>query len=116
MECIFCKIIKKEIPSTKVYEDENTFAFLDINPVSEGHTLVIPKKHFESIFDIEKEELKQLIKAAQHVAQMRKKQGADGVNIIQNNGKTAGQLVDHIHFHVVPRKKGDGLHLFPRAF
>ena len=114
MDCIFCKIIKGEIPSKKVYEDDRTMAFLDINPVSEGHTLVIPKKHAENLFDIGKDDLLSVIETVKKVAEQRKKDGADGVNIIQNNGKPAGQIVEHIHFHIIPRKNGDCLRFWPK--
>jgi len=108
--CIFCKIVSNEIPSQKIFEDETTFAFLDINPVSKGHALVIPKKHYETLVDVPEEELKQLIVSVKKVAQaILKATKASGFNILQNNGKVAEQLVNHIHFHVVPRFENDSI-------
>ena len=110
MNCIFCKIVNGEIPSHKVYEDEATLAFLDINPVSDGHTLVIPKKHSENIYDIREDSLQKVALTVQKVAKAVKTAfNADGVNILQANGATAGQAVFHYHVHIVPRKQGDKL-------
>ncbi|WP_221288086.1 HIT family protein [Stygiolobus caldivivus] len=105
--CVFCKIVKGELKSQKVYEDENVIAFLDINPIHKGHTLVISKKHYDNIYEIPEEELEKLIVVVKKVAIAIKKLGADGVNIVQNNDEAAGQRVFHIHFHVVPRYHGD---------
>ena len=113
MDCVFCKIVKGEIPSKKVYEDGNVIAFLDINPLSEGHTLVIPKKHAENIFDVSEEELSKVMQVVKKISKKRLEEGAKGVNILQNNGKEAGQLVNHIHFHVVPRNGNDKLRFWP---
>jgi histidine triad (HIT) family protein len=110
--CVFCKIVKGEIPATKLYEDELTLSFLDINPASKGHSLVIPKKHYPTMLDIPEMELAELIKAVQKIgAAAMKATKADGFNIIQNNKEAAGQVVQHLHFHVVPRFKNDGLKL-----
>ncbi|MFH1448283.1 MAG: HIT family protein [Candidatus Micrarchaeota archaeon] len=110
MDCIFCKIVSKEIPSSVVYEDETALAFLDINPLSKGHTLVIPKKHYGSIHEASEEDMAELAKAVKKVAgAIKKTTGSDGINIIQNNGKAAEQLVPHMHFHIIPRFKDDGL-------
>ena len=112
-DCLFCKIINKEIPAIKVYEDEKTFAFLDINPVSSGHTLVIPKKHSRNIFDIEKEDLNAVMNTVQKLSiAMKKAVGVEGLNISNNNEKSAGQVIFHTHFHIVPRKTNDGLELW----
>ena len=108
--CIFCKIVKGEIPcgKGKIWEDCDFLAFLDINPVGEGHTLVIPKKHFENIFDISEEISRKYLNAVKKTAEiLMKKYNSDGFNIVNNNGKSAGQVVNHIHFHILPRKKGD---------
>ena len=114
--CIFCKIISNEIPSQKIFEDGNTFAFLDINPASKGHVLVIPKKHYETLVDVPEEELKQLIVSVKKIAQaILKATKASGFNVLQNNGKVAGQLVNHIHFHVVPRFENDSIKFSLRA-
>ena len=109
-DCIFCAIATGEIPSFKVYEDELVLAYLDINPFSRGHTLVIPKKHSSGMLDTDDETLAAVIvrvkKIAAHVAAML---GCDGFNILQNNGEAAGQTVRHVHFHIVPRWNGDPL-------
>lgn len=101
--CIFCKIIKGEVPSYKVYEDDFVYAFLDINPSSPGHTLVIPKKHSENIFDIDKDDLERVIMVSKKISQKMKDLGCDGINIYNNNGKDSGQIIFHFHMHIVPR-------------
>ena len=110
VDCIFCKIGKGEIPSKKVYEDANTFAFLDINPRNPGHTLVIPKNHYGSILDIPENELSELMKAVKKiVAATKNATKSEGTSITQSNGRAAGQVVGHIHFHVIPRFMKEGL-------
>ena len=107
-ECIFCKIAKGEIPSEKIYENENVLAFLDIFPATEGHILVIPKKHYENIFDIPKDVLKENIEVAQKIAfLLKEKLKAEGINLLNSNNKIAGQEVLHHHIHVIPRYSGD---------
>ncbi len=102
--CIFCAIAEGEIPSFKIYEDEICLAYLDINPFSEGHTLVIPKAHSEGLLDTPCETLAGLVKRVKKVAaHIKETLNADGFNILQNNGEAAGQTVKHIHFHIVPR-------------
>ncbi len=114
-ECIFCKIVSGNIPAYKVYEDKETLAFLDINPVHEGHTLVIPKDHFENIYSIPPETLARLTLTTQKMAvAVKNAVEADGINIIMNNEKDAGQIVFHAHFHVIPRKHNDGLANWPQ--
>ena len=114
-DCIFCKIVKGEIPCSKVYEDENIFAFLDIAPVHKGHTLVIPKKHFETILDVPEQELKELILAVKKVAiAVEKGVDADGFVVTMSNKKAAGQVVPHAHFHIIPRFEDDGLKHWPK--
>lgn len=114
-DCIFCKIVSGELPSYKVYEDERTFAFLDIRPVNAGHTLVIPKKHSTNILDIAQEDWAAVAEAVRVVSlAIDKGLGADGVNIGMNNREHAGQVVYHPHVHVIPRFKGDGLKLMPQ--
>lgn len=107
-DCLFCKIIAGEIPALKIYEDEETLAFMDIYYVGKGHALVIPKKHSQNIFDIEK---KDLINTMEVVRKMSKavKDGvnADGINIHINNGSDAGQVIPHTHIHIIPRFKKD---------
>jgi len=114
-DCIFCKIIKGEIPSAKVYEDDKVYAFLDIMPVNPGHTLVIPKKHSENIFDTDDGDLKAIAVALKKVSiAVKKGVKADGINIGQGNGRAAGQAVFHLHFHIMPRFENDGLEMFPQ--
>ena len=106
--CIFCKIVKGELPAFVVFEDDCVLAFLDINPLAQGHTLVIPKKHYENIFDIDEETLQRIIVVAQKIAQkMKEVLSVEGVNVINASGKTAEQSVPHFHLHLIPRKKGD---------
>lgn len=108
--CIFCKIVDGNIPCIKVYEDTKIIAFMDINPLSLGHTLVIPKEHFENIFEITPEDYGLISIAAAKIAlAVKKALKPDGVNIMQLNGKAANQVVPHLHMHVTPRWLGDGL-------
>jgi len=108
-DCIFCKIVKGELPCTRIYEDDDTLAFLDIGPIVKGHCLVIPKRHYDPITAIPEEDLKNLILSVQKVASAIKNGlAADGLNITQANGAVAGQVVPHVHFHVIPRFEGDG--------
>ena len=111
--CIFCRIVRKQAPSTVIYEDETVMVFLDIRPLNLGHTLVIPKTHYVDIFDIPEKELSQIHKVAKQVSfAIKKATAADGISIIQQNGKAAGQDIFHLHVHVVPRFKGQKLHSF----
>ena len=109
-DCVFCGIAEGEVPSFKVYEDEQVLAFLDINPFAKGHTLVIPKEHYQGLLDTDDKVLADLItkvkKVAAHVALSL---GCDGFNILQNNGAAAGQTVRHVHFHIIPRWNGNPL-------
>jgi histidine triad (HIT) family protein len=109
-DCIFCKIIDAEIPGNIVYEDENVVAFLDANPVSKGHTLVVPKKHVEDIHGAEDMDylMDALVKVSDAVEEAF---DPEGINIAQNNGEAAGQEVFHIHFHVTPIYTGDELQI-----
>src|SRR3989344_1823292 len=114
-ECIFCKIVKGEIPSSKIYENDKVLAFLDIGPVNKGHTLVIPKEHYTNIYDIPEDILKEVVTAAKKISKAIKKGvNADGININQSNDSSAGQVVMHIHFHIIPRFRDDGLKLWPQ--
>jgi len=114
-DCIFCKIIRGELPSFKVYEDEKTIAFLDIKPVNAGHTMVVPKAHSHNIFDISPEDWEATTEVVRKLAiAIEKGLKADGVNIAMNNREHAGQIVDHPHVHIIPRFKGDGLKLMPQ--
>ena len=112
--CIFCKIIAGELPSSKVYEDEHVIAFLDIHPVTSGHTLVVPKIHCDDLLGCDFTVASQMMNAAQKVgAAVMKATGTAGFNLGVNNGATAGQVIFHLHMHVIPRSTADGLHLWP---
>ncbi len=105
--CIFCRIIAGDIPSRRVYEDENCIATLDIGPASKGHTLIMPKKHFQDLTEMDEELLGKLMITAKTVGIRQKERlGAAGFNIVQNNGIAAGQTVPHFHIHVIPRYEG----------
>lgn len=107
-DCIFCKIIKNEIPSYKVYEDDLVLAFLDVSPMSKGHTLIIPKKHFKDIFEIEDSYLERVVSVSKKIAKkMKDSLGVDGVNLYHASGIHAEQSVFHFHLHLVPRRKDD---------
>lgn len=110
--CVFCKIVKGKIPSTKVYEDSDTLGFLDIKPVNPGHTLVIPKQHYENIHDMPDELVAKVAVAAKKIADALLKLGVKGVNIGMNNGEAAGQIVFHSHVHVMPRYGKDTFSLW----
>jgi len=110
MDCIFCKIIDGEIPAVKVLDEEVVVAFMDINPSSKGHMLVVPKNHAENIFEIPESDLTALIKAVKRCANAVKEAlNAEGVTILQLNGKASDQIVPHFHIHIIPRWKNDGL-------
>lgn len=110
--CIFCKIVSGEIPSTKVYEDDNFICILDSNPRAEGHTLIIPKQHFENLLDLPVTLGNEMLEAIKKISADLINQGkAEGFNVLSNNLEAAGQLVPHAHIHVIPRKQGDGLNI-----
>ena len=107
-DCIFCKIVAGTARSWKVYENESVYAFLDINPVNEYHTLVIPKSHYENIFDIPEDELIAVMAVVKKLSvEFKHKLGIHNVQIINCSGAEAQQDVFHIHFHIVPRERGD---------
>lgn len=109
-DCIFCKIVSGKIPAKKTYEGDNFIGFLDINPKAEGHTVIIPKKHFRNLLDMPASLGCELVDAIKVVAlDLIKQKKADGFNIIMNNEAAAGQVVFHAHAHVIPRKDNDGL-------
>ncbi|MBW2622826.1 MAG: HIT family protein [Deltaproteobacteria bacterium] len=111
-DCIFCKIVANELPSTRVYEDEKLLAFMDINPVAHGHCLLIPKDHYQDIYTIPEDLLRDLIAAAKPLAgAVASGLKADGLNLFQSNGRAAMQLIDHFHMHFLPRWKDDSLKL-----
>lgn len=113
-ECIFCKIINGEMPCFKVYEDENVIGFLDIYPITEGHILIATKKHYQDMLEMNLDESKSIMKAANKLGKdVMTKLGAEGFNFTTNNGAAAGQDIFHLHFHILPRKKDDGLVSWP---
>jgi histidine triad (HIT) family protein len=111
-DCIFCKIVAGELPSQRVDEDELTVAFMDLNPATRGHALVVPRRHVKNLLEIGSVDLAATIRAAQRLAQrIVPALGADGINLINSCGADAWQTVFHLHVHVVPRYKGDPLTL-----
>ena len=109
-DCIFCKMVVGQIPITKIYEDQVVLAFLDIGPISDGHTLVIPKQHFEKLHDCPSELLGQVCSRLGKIAKaVTKAMNSEGYNVLCNNGRIAGQLVEHLHFHIIARNSGDGV-------
>jgi histidine triad (HIT) family protein len=116
MDCIFCKIVAGDIPAYKVYEDDKVLAFLDIAPVNYGHTLVIPKEHFVNLEEIPEDKLTAVVAVVKKIGQALKQGlGVVGYNVQLNNDPVAGQVVPHLHFHVIPRQAGDGLRLWPQG-
>lgn len=112
-DCIFCKIVKGEIPANKIYEDKTTLAFLDISPVNIGHALVIPKEHFVNIYETPEEIMTDMVKTVKKISHAIKKGlKADGINVTMNNDPAAGQVVFHSHIHVIPRIANDGFGLW----
>jgi histidine triad (HIT) family protein len=104
VDCLFCAIVAGDIPSTKVYEDELTYAFMDISPASEGHLIVVPKRHSKDVLEIPAEDLHAVVDTGQRLAQrVTDVLGADGVNLLNNRGEHAWQTVFHFHLHVIPR-------------
>jgi len=112
-DCIFCKIVSGQIPTYTLFEDEKVIVFLDAYPVSFGHSLFVPKKHYETIDKVPEEDIDFLKKLPYIVKQIKKITNATGINIWQNNGREAGQIVPHVHFHIVPRYPNDSLFDFP---
>jgi len=112
MNCIFCKIAKKEIKSYLVYEDDISIAFLDINPLSKGHILFVPKKHYKTLSEIPDGELAELTKSLKRVLNIVEEKLSKNYNIINNCGKIAGQEIEHVHIHIVPRYGGEEIFLW----
>ena len=109
-DCIFCKIVKGDIPCSKVFENDDVLAFLDIAPLSHGHTLVIPKAHYETMDQVPAEISAKIAEVFPLISKaVCKAAGTEAFNIFQNNGRPAGQLVDHVHYHIVPRVEGDSI-------
>ncbi len=108
-DCLFCKIIRKEIPAIVIYEDAAVVAFLSISPVNPGHTLVVPKTHSENLYEATDDDLATVITASKKLAiAVKKASGATGINLINNSDASAGQTIFHTHFHLIPRFDGDG--------
>jgi len=109
MECLFCQIVKGKIPSEVIFENKRVLAFLDVNPCSNGHTVVIPKKHYEKLSQIPDKEVKNLfIVVVKLAGKIQKQMKASAFNIGINDGEFAGQVIPHVHVHIIPRYKGDG--------
>ena len=109
-DCIFCKILRKEIPSAKIFENDKFYAFLDMSPVNFGHTLIIPKEHTETMITAKSTTLREMMPVAKKIAAaIMKYQKADGFNLCINNCKAAGQLVPHMHIHIIPRFEADSV-------
>lgn len=112
-DCLFCKIVRKEIPAAVVHENDRVIVFLDIKPVNPGHLLVVPKQHFADYASTSEEALREMAVAAKRMGQaVMQALGAPGFNLGVNNGRLAGQLVDHVHLHVMPRFENDGYELW----
>ena len=111
-DCLFCKIVAGDLPATRVHEDERTIAFMDINPATRGHLLVVPREHTEDLHAIDPDDLTACALVAQRLAErVRERLGADGVNLLNAAGAAAWQTVFHFHLHVIPRYEGDPLRL-----
>ena len=110
--CIFCKIAAGEIPSNTIYEDDSFRVILDLGPATKGHALVLPNNHYADLYEIPEDVLADAAKVAKKVAgTMKEKLSCDGLNLVQNNGETAGQTVMHFHLHIIPRYANDGQHI-----
>ena len=110
--CIFCKIIAGDIPSSVVYEDEDFKAIMDISPAAKGHIIILTKRHFDNLFELEDDVASKVLIVAKRIAlAMKEVLGCDGMNLLQNNGEAAGQTVSHLHFHLIPRYTDDNLFL-----
>jgi histidine triad (HIT) family protein len=108
MDCVFCKIVAGSIPSFKVYEDAGMIAFMDINPLTAGHLLVVPKTHVANLFDADEALVADTMRVVTRIAKhLRKAVNVDAMNLLQANGAAAFQSVPHLHFHLIPRREGD---------
>ncbi len=113
-DCIFCRIISGEIPSRKIFEDEWTYAFMDVAQDVDGHILVVPKAHRKNILDCDEETLAQLMRTVKKISNhLTEKCGYNGVNLLNASDESAGQSVPHFHIHIIPRKTGDGVDAWP---
>lgn len=107
-DCIFCKLANGDIPSASIYEDDDFKVILDLGPATKGHALILPKEHFDNLYDLDDETAKKIVPLAKKmITKMTDKLGCDGFNILQNNGEAAGQTVFHYHCHLIPRYKDD---------
>ncbi len=114
MDCIFCKIIAGQIPSFTLYENEIVICFLDVFPANPGHTLIVPKAHYKNVAETPEQVLQGIISAAKYLSPIVVKAvGMEGFNLFLNDGRSAGQLVEHVHLHVLPRQQGDNLRVHP---
>jgi histidine triad (HIT) family protein len=112
LDCLFCKIVAGDLPAQVVAEDERTVAFMDINPATRGHLLVVPREHSRDLLEVAPEDLAATALAAQRLAKrVSQRLGADGVNLLNSCGQAAWQTVFHFHIHVIPRYRGDPLRL-----
>ena len=108
-ECVFCQIIRNKLPASVVYKDEQVIAFLSNRPVNEGHTLVLPKKHYENIYEISEDEVAYIFRVVKRVSHaVRDTTGAEGIRVVQNNGWAAGQVIFHLHVHVITMRPNEG--------
>lgn len=117
-DCSFCKIIKGELPNNKIYENDHTYVFAPLREdiLSKGHMLIIPKKHYETIYDMPKEELGYVVETAKYVAEkLKDKYKAEGINLLHASGKAAQQSAFHFHMHLIPRYGNDGLDTWPNT-
>ena len=111
-DCIFCKLANGVFPTNTIYEDDKFRVILDNGPATKGHALVLPKEHYENVFEMPDDLLGEAVKVAKKVAtNMKDKLSCDGLNLIQNNGEAAGQTVMHFHLHIIPRYENDGQHI-----
>jgi len=116
MECIFCKIVKGDLPSHKVYDDHYVMAFLDTSPVNPGHVLVVPKRHVNLLDEVDDVMLAHVMVVAKKIGTALKTSlGVKGYNVVINNGEVAGQVINHFHCHVIPRLETDNLHNWPQG-
>jgi histidine triad (HIT) family protein len=110
--CIFCKIISGDIPSATIYEDQDFKVILDISPAAKGHAVILPKKHFANLYEMDAQTASKVLLVAQKVATVIKEEfGCEGLNVLQNNGEAAGQTVFHYHIHLIPRYQGDDVNM-----
>lgn len=114
-DCIFCKIVSGEVPAHIIYSDDSVISFLDINPVNIGHALVVPRSHYENMEKLPDDLARSIIVVAKRVGGcLRRSVDAEGYNLALNNGLVAGQVVNHVHMHIMPRFDNDGLKLWPK--